>query len=280
MKQKMIPIISIAVGILAFLLTKQYIASQMNALEKFKEDILRQTKVVYVTGAANDLPRYATIGKEDLGFVNIEQRSASKAVPMDQAGSLIGRKLQMPVRKGEPIFWMEVEGGEATGLTLAPLIEKNRRAISIPVAGASAVSGMVQPGDYIDIVGTFTLPSKKTPGETELVTLTLLQYVTVLATGQKMAKSASDQRGAAAASYSSVTVEVTPAEAELLVFAQQVQGRLTLTLRNPSDTSDRNTAMNRDKAAPMEEVNFEHIEKELPIYHKWRQKEIRHTSGY
>jgi pilus assembly protein CpaB len=270
MKQKMVPVISIVVGILAFLLARQYISSRVRALDEFKEDILRKTRVLVVTGAADDLPKGAKIGQNDLAKVNIDQRNASKAVPIDQAGSLIGRKLQMPVRKGEPIFWMEIEGGAEAGLTLAPLIQPKLRAISIPVAGASAVSGMVQPGDYIDILGTFTLPSKKTAGETEVATLTLLQNVTVLATGQKLAKSAAEQRGAAAASYSSVTIEVTPREAELLVFAQQLQGRLTMTLRNPGDNSDE-----RD----LPEVNFEHIEKKLPEYNDYRQKNIRRTRG-
>lgn len=263
MKQKMIPIISILVGILAFLLTRGYIASRVQDLEDFKEKILKQTRSVKVVGAADDLPKGGRISKDDLAMVNIDQRNASKAVPIDQATSLIGRRLQLPVRKGEPIFWMEIEGGLEAGLTLAPLIQKSRRAISIPVAGASAVSGMIQPGDYVDILGTFTLPSKKTPGEEELVTLTLLQNVTVLATGQKMAKNAADQRSSAAASYSSVTVEVTPREAELLVFAQQVQGRLILTLRNPGDPY-------YEKDLP--EVNFQHIEKELPDYNEKRQK--------
>jgi pilus assembly protein CpaB len=163
---------------------------------------------------------------------------------------------------------MEIEGADASGgLSLASLIQNKMRAISIPVAGSSAVSGMVQPGDYVDILGTFTLPSKKTPGESEIATLTLLQNVTVLATGQKMAKTA-EQKGAAASSYSSITVEVTPREAELLVFAQQLQGRLTMTLRNPSDNSD-------DRDLP--EVNFEHIEKKLPEYNNIRQKDIRRT---
>ena len=270
MKQKMIPIISIVVGILAFVLTRQYIAARVRALEEYKENLRRQAKVAVVIGAAEDLPKGARIRQGDLAKVTVDQKNASKAVPVDQATTLIDRRLQMPVRKGEPIFWMEIEGGADAGLTLAPLIQPKLRAISIPVAGASAVSGMIQPGDYVDILGTFTLPSKQPGAEAQIATITVLQNVTVLATGQKMAKTGADQRGAAAASYSSVTVEVTPREAELLVFAQQMQGRLTLTLRNPGDNSDE-----RD----LPEVNFEHIEKKLPEYNDYRQKNIRRTRG-
>lgn len=268
MKQKMVPIISIVVGLLAFWLTRAYISSRENDLKRHMEEITRKNSVVKVIGAAEDLPKGAKIDEKDLAIVNIDRRNASKAVPLDQRNALIGRKLLMKVSRAEPIFWMEIEGADASGgLSLASLIQNKLRAISIPVAGSSAVSGMIQPGDYVDILGTFTLPSKKTPGESEIATLTLLQNVTVLATGQRLAKTA-EQKGAAASSYSSITVEVTPREAELLVFAQQVQGRLTMTLRNPSDNYDE-----RD----LPEVNFEHIEKKLPEYNNIRQKDIRRT---
>lgn len=68
---------------------------------------------------------------------------------------------------------------------------------------------------------------------TRVVTRTFLQNVKVLAVG-----TATSAEGAvkAANTYSHVTVEVTPAEAELLIFALgQSSGRLNLVLRNPAD---------------------------------------------
>lgn len=270
MKQKMVPIVSIAVGLLAFFMTRSYIVSKQNSLRDQEAQMRKNFRTVYVVCAREDLPKGAILRLPDLGKVLVPQATASKAVSTENLESLIDRKLQTRVNKGEPIFWQDIEGGTQTGVTLAPLVQKGLRAISVPVAGASAVSGMVQPGDYVDILGTFTLPSKKNPAESEIATLTLLQNVTVLATGQKMSKNASEQKGSAAASYSSVTVEVTPREAELIVFAQQMQGRLTMTLRNPSDNSDE-----RD----LPEVNFEHIEKKLPEYNDIRQRTIRRTRG-
>ncbi|WP_181708499.1 Flp pilus assembly protein CpaB [Chthonobacter rhizosphaerae] len=70
---------------------------------------------------------------------------------------------------------------------------------------------------------------------TRVVTRTFLQNVKVLAVG-----TATTPEGAAAAretAYSHVTLEVTPAEAELLIFAMgQASGRLNLVLRNPGDS--------------------------------------------
>ena len=43
--------------------------------------------------------------------------------------------------------------------------------------------------------------------------------------------------GSAQGGYSTVTLEVTPREAEMLAFAEQIRGRLSLSLRNRSDVS-------------------------------------------
>jgi Flp pilus assembly protein CpaB len=66
--------------------------------------------------------------------------------------------------------------------------------------------------------------------------------------------------------YSSVTFEVTPREAELLVFAQHMRGQLTLSLRHPEDVTF-------ERALP--EVNFQYLEKSLPEINLNRQREIR-----
>ena len=70
--------------------------------------------------------------------------------------------------------------------------------------------------------------------------------------------------------YSTLTFEVTPREAELLIFAQGERGRLTLTLRNPDDVGF-------EKILP--EVNFQHVEKSLPDLNDYRQKTVRHKTN-
>ena len=96
----------------------------------------------------------------------------------------------------------------------------------------SSVSGLIRPNDHIDIIATFRFPNQEGTDKLETVTLTLLQNVAVLAVGQDTdsAPSRSLQRQ----SYSSITLNVTPKEAEILGFAMQ-KGKLNLTLRNPSD---------------------------------------------
>ena len=140
------------------------------------------------------------------------------------------------------------------------------RAVSLPVSSAAAVSCMIEPGDRIDILGTFTLPSRSNPAEMETVTLTLLQDVTVLAVGQTISRQLPGRQKQGPSGYNSVTVEVTPRESELLVFAQQAKGSITLTLRNPADVYF-------EKELP--ETNFNELEKKLPDLNQFRQKKIR-----
>jgi pilus assembly protein CpaB len=146
------------------------------------------------------------------------------------------------------------------------------RAISISIGGAAGVSGLVQPSDRVDVLGSFSFPSRRNAQQMEWVTLTVLQDVTVLATGQTLGKQAGEglERSRAASGYSTITVEVTPREAELLVFVENMRGHLTLSLRNPSDVT-----FERD----LPEINFDMLEKELPELNAFRQQKIRHKGG-
>ena len=103
-----------------------------------------------------------------------------------------------------------------------------------------------------------------------MVTLTVLQDVTILATGQQTAKNMIGQENRRSGGYSLVTLSVTPREAEMLVFAQQVKGRLTLSLRNPEDVG-----FERD----LPRVDFDQIEVQLRELNLKRQADIRYKTN-
>ncbi|WP_181699737.1 Flp pilus assembly protein CpaB [Chthonobacter albigriseus] len=197
---------------------------------------------------------------------------------------------------------------DSNGGRLTTMITPGKRALTLPVGEAESVGGFVEPGSYIDVIGTInepvapappptvppaaaapaakpeapaanaqTMPAPDSPlgqtlkdlmaaqtaagavtggvetpeayldyqqaqqdfqagigRRTRVVTRTFLQNVRVLAVGNATTSRAvanSDQ------AYSHVTIEVTPAEAELLIFAmRQTDGLLNLVLRNPADT--------------------------------------------
>ena len=92
----------------------------------------------------------------------------------------------------------------------------------------------------------------------------MLQNVLVLATGKDTAKTSS-AFNFGGSNYSTVTLEVTPREAEMLVFCEQIKGRLALTLRNRNDTSF-------EKELP--QVDFEKIRSEIEELNMKRQMDI------
>ena len=97
------------------------------------------------------------------------------------------------------------------------------RAVALDVQGAQAVGYLVRPGDYVDVLGTI-------PDDKNLVTRHLLQAKHVLATDQQYRLD--DSAFVNRSSYSTVTIEVTPAEAETIeAYRSIVRGAVSISTR-------------------------------------------------
>lgn len=271
MKEKIIPVISVVIGILAFVTTSQYISRQKDLLEKERMELLESARKTYVVVATHDIPSGARIKQTDLARTSILAKYVTDDMVLpEDAETILGKKTVQTIIAEKPISWYFIEGGRSSAGGLADTITPGMRAISLPISGSATVSGMVRPNDRVDVIGTFSMPyaGGTQPDMMETVTLTILQDVSVIATGQRMAKQAlSDQPRSSSYSYNTVTLEVTPREAELLVFLQQTtRGAMFLSLRHPED-------VNYEKELPT--VNFSHLQNELPKLNQYRQQTIR-----
>jgi pilus assembly protein CpaB len=193
---------------------------------------LHATKVP-VVAVKNSMVAGDVIQRSDLGYKRVYQINLTgHEVLSGEEGDIIGQRLANDVKKLAVVTWRDIviPGGRRGG-GLAERVEKKQRAVSIAVDNTSAVSGLVRPNDKVDIVGTFRFPVEQASTALDVVTWTLLQDVTVLAVGQSMSRGGHDanRRG-----YSTLTLALSPEEAELIIFAEQ-KGKLTLTLRNPAD---------------------------------------------
>jgi len=261
MKQKIILLIAIVAGLAAFWLTGRYLRFE-------RERILGGAKRVFVVVADRDLPAGAVLKNADLAKSLVFQSNVGgRAILPESAREIIGKKLLYNIGRGDPIQWSDVDVPYKGETGLAEMINPTMRAISISVDAVSSVSAMIKPNDHVDVLGTFSFPSPAAAATVETVTLTVLQDVTVLATGQTTADKAGVAGRASPRGYNTVTFEVTPQEAELLVFAQSVKGKLSLALRNPSDVT---------YITNMPAINFEHLQKQLPALNLIRQRDIRH----
>ena len=118
-------------------------------------------------------------------------------------------------------------------------ISPNKRAISIAVDQVKGVSGLIRPGNYVDVIA-FIPESPEGPATTEI----LLQDIKVLAVGSQTDKTIKSIDPAAdlALTYPSVTVEVTPEQA-VSIATVSVKGSLTFMLRKTpkkGETQDAN----------------------------------------
>ena len=266
MKRKIVLIASLVAGLLAALLTRFYIAAKDAEVKDLKDAINRKFGTMYVACFKRDVPSGTVLSVSDLQLKAVPKIGLQgQAVPEEEVSTVYGRKLLFGHKKMETLFWADIEGGNPTAGGLSADIKKQMRAVSINCTGAASVSGMVKPNDHVDVIGSFDLsdPTKGSSAKTKsIVTSTILQNVLVLAVGKQTAKMRTQETGAAG--YSTVTLEVTPREAEMLAFTEQMKGRLVLTLRNRND-------VHYEKELP--KVDFEKIMSEIEELNLKRQQQ-------
>lgn len=236
MKRQIVLIASLVAGLIAALLTSTYISSKNAELKEKEAAMRRKYGEMIAVCFASDKTKGSVINPEDLTTCKTFRRGNEGAVyTKEELTSLYGRRLVMSVKAKVPIRKTDIEGYQRDD-GLATAIKQGYRAMSINVNGSASVSGMVRAGDEVDVIGTFTFPSDEGKNKRgDLATLTILQKITVLAVGDETAKMRVRNLGAQSSGYTTVTLLVTPREAEMLAVAEQTKGRLTLTLRNKND---------------------------------------------
>jgi len=147
---------------------------------------------------------------------------------------LVGQTTVFDIMPGSAILTKDMAHTQRSA-QLSTKILKDMRALALPIDKVSSFGGLLRPSDHVDILGTFQKPASG-----DVATVTLLQNVTVLAFGGQLGGGSSGSgsgRKGARSRATTVTVAVTPEEAELLVFAQD-RGTLGLTMRGKDDVND------------------------------------------
>ena len=231
-KRKTIVLLSMAVvaGVFAAWSAKQYIQDRIALIEEGAKVTTVQRIV-----AAYDLP----IGTK-IEAVHVAVRD----IPLDWvvSGSLKpeefihieGQQVSSALKRGDPILWANT--ASVGKKPFSDKISLGRRAVTIPVDSINSVSGMLVPGDLIDLYVSFEYRNRQ-------ITAPLLQGVLIMATGRQSHEASSGDMG----SYSTVTLDTAPEEAAKLVAARQ-SGTLTAFLRNPEDKKATQKAVRGDLA--------------------------------
>ena len=210
--------VALAVGLLAAMGARNYLSNRMAAMEARYNG--EKVSVVVAKGKMQkgDVISSATVAVRSVPL----DYAHSNALMPNQFDTFDGKSLAVGVNGGETILWSMLEGRKVP--TFSARVEAGRRAITVPVDEINSISGLLEPGDLIDLVVTIHQKSKK-------FVFPLLQSVKVMATGQR---SVDDPRSGERRQYSTVTLDTTPEQAQNVIVAREA-GKLTALLRNPSD---------------------------------------------
>jgi pilus assembly protein CpaB len=146
---------------------------------------------------------------------------------------------------GEPIRRERLIKTDGTGFMSAILPSGMRAvAISIDTRGASSAGGFILPNDRVDVLRTYRDDDSSRAGGGDVhLSETILSNIRVLAIGQNV----QERNGEKVVTGETATLELTPAQAELVTLAQKV-GQLSLTLRSLADAGETQEAPRDDNA--------------------------------
>ncbi|MFZ5482453.1 MAG: Flp pilus assembly protein CpaB [Myxococcota bacterium] len=201
-----------------------------------------------VVFAARDLYMGLPLAAEDL----IIKQVTPEMVPESTFGAVadvLGRTPRERILANEMIREERLARPDA-GIGLNAIVTPGKRAMTVATDTETAVAGLLQPGNYIDIIVTIA-PEDPSEVGAKWVTETILQGIKVLAVGSTLgggSTGAEAPAGDAAAAKAkkksdaaaqrklkpSITLEVTPEEAEKLALAGS-RGQLCVVLRSDID---------------------------------------------
>lgn len=246
--------LSIVLGVLAVAVMAVYVGRQETVL-------LEQAEMKDVLVATSDILQNTVLDERLLQRIQVPAKYLQPKALSDVAAAR-GRVVSVPIPAGAQILGTYLTDLGETALSYE--VPRGRRAITIAVSDVTGVGGLVRPGNFVDILGTFEYgrPTGYQNGrvvyaDEKTETMTMMQNVQVVAVerehtrerpaartqgealtmGQQEAaveEETAAREAARTRSITNVTVIVAPPQVQELVLAQQI-GTLTLALRSNLD---------------------------------------------
>lgn len=159
----------------------------------------------------------------------IVEAYVTRGAKPDAPNLLSNRMARSAFVKGEPIREQSLISAERGFMSV--LLTPGMRATAVEVKAVSTAGGFILPNDHVDILLTRAAPKSGGGTGDPYVSETILTNIRVLAVDQQVA----DAKDAAAMlAKDTVTLELTPRQAEIVAQAQQL-GVISLALRSLRD---------------------------------------------
>lgn len=217
--------IALLLGVLASFLAVHYINGQVAA----RTHAPVQEKMSAVVVPTHALQAGDTLTANDVASRDVPAEFVpADVLTPDNYGSYLGQVLRVPLAQGAPIPTTALE---QIADHFSAIIKPDDVAYTIQVDETNSISGLIVPGDHIDILLLMSKNSKDTIRP-------LLSDVLVLATG-KRAKGLQPANKSTNDSFSNVTLELAPLDAQRLSMAKKI-GQLRVMLRSPENQNNLN----------------------------------------
>lgn len=192
-------------------------------IDSVERDLRKTAAPVSVVVASCAIPKGTALSERCLAKLSIPLSGTSRRnVPAGEFELLLGARAKSAIEAGEPILWTDVEEPfEVEKFSQA--IPQGRRALTIEADLCASFSGLIRPGDRVDISCQDTA-ARTAP--------TWIYDVAVIAVDRRFAGPPDAEE---AQDTSSITVAVTPEEGKRLAAAPA--SGLRWFLRNPDDRS-------------------------------------------
>lgn len=228
---------SVLLGLVAAVVVYTAIAQ----FQKQAQEAKKKGENVKVVVAVRDLYMGLPIGPDDVLERELNPDMVDKEHTFASLNDVVNRTPRERILVNEVVREERLAKVEA-GVGLNAIIHPGKRAMTIQTDTETAVAGLLQPGNFVDIIVTIR-PEDPTAAGGKWVSETILQGIPVLAVGSSLGgneakeQEKKDAKKGATSSVKykpSITLEVAPDEAEKLALASS-QGDVHVVLRSDID---------------------------------------------
>jgi len=161
----------------------------------------------------------------------------------------VGATVRMAILAGEPVRREKLVKGQ--GGFMSAILPSGMRALAIATdnRGTTSAGGFILPNDRVDVIQTAQAVADG--GNAMPISQIILSNIRVLAIGQNI----QERNGEKVITGETATLELTPAQAELVVLAQKV-GQLSLALRSMADVNETGTPQRTERPDAFQIIRF------------------------
>lgn len=223
--------------LISVLLAAAGVALLLLYMRRYETDVSGGTRVQLLT-VITPVARGTVLTEEMLGVREVPVSYVeSRAVKAAELAKVRGIRTAIDLDPQDSLLWTDL-AVSADDRDVSSLLQPGNRAFSVEARqGGAAGSDLIRPGDYVDVLATF---SNQVAGGRAGATVLLLQRVLVLAVGNETQRQAfqagADQGPALGRRGANLTLSLKIEEAQMMALAVR-QAELSVVLRSAGDAT-------------------------------------------